>query len=205
MSNDWDSARYDREKRNFVATRLQFRFIYLHTAIIFTITWLTGWLVSWALLKQGMTSMPLRYAAGFFASYLVFIGCVRIWADFMRTDRAQSSGGVDSFDVPFIDAEGCAVVAAVMLVSLVVAGLFAISGGLPLLLEVAFEVVFAGVVVRRLGGKEKVGAWASRLWQKTWLAALLALVILVALAAWLQAHAPGSQTFSQAVWIVWKR
>lgn len=91
-----------------------------------------------------------------------------------------------------------------LLLGLLVAGLFAMAGGLPLLLEVAFEVVFAGVVVRRLSRTETVGAWASRLVGNTWPHALVALVLLTGLAAWLQAHAPGSRTFAEAVRIVWK-
>lgn len=205
MSEDWDGARYEREKRNFVESRLQFRSVYLHTALIFTITWLTGWLFSWTLLKLGMTNMPLRYGVSFFFSYLAFLGCVRVWADSMRAERGRGDGGIGGFDAPVVDAEGCGVVLVGLLLGLAAAGLFAMMGGLPLLLEVAFEVVFAGVVVRRIARKERIGAWASRLLRSTWLPALLTLALLTALAAWLQAHAPGSQTFAEAVRIFWKR
>ena len=75
LSDDWDSARYQREKRNFIESRLRFRSVYLHTVLIFTMTWLAGWLFSWALLKFGLNSMPLRYGIGFLLSYFVFIAC----------------------------------------------------------------------------------------------------------------------------------
>ena len=76
MSDDWDSARYQPEKRNFIESRLRFRSVYLHTALIFTMTWLAGWLFSWALLKSGLNSMPLRYGISLLLSYFVFIACV---------------------------------------------------------------------------------------------------------------------------------
>lgn len=75
MSEEWDSARHAREKRSFVESRLLLRPVYLHTALIFTITWLAEWFLSWLLLKLGLHSMPLRYGLSFFASYFVFIKC----------------------------------------------------------------------------------------------------------------------------------
>ncbi|MBI2768332.1 MAG: hypothetical protein HYX47_01805 [Burkholderiales bacterium] len=198
MPEEWDRARYEREKRGFIESRLRTRSVNFHAALIFAVTWLAGWLVSWALLKLGMISMPLRYAISFSFSYVVFVACVRIWSDFMR--EPHGSGGWDgSLDFPAgVDGEGCAVFLIALLAGLLLAGVFAVLGGAPLLLEVAFEVVFAGVVVRRLSRKETVGAWAERLIRNTWRPAALALVALVGLAAWMQAQAPGSRTFAQA-------
>ncbi|HSV55001.1 MAG TPA: hypothetical protein VLJ57_22950, partial [Burkholderiaceae bacterium] len=68
MKPEWDAAQYQREKRNFIASRLLWRFVYFHTALIFGATWLARW----ALLKLGMVSMPLRYALALIASYLVW-------------------------------------------------------------------------------------------------------------------------------------
>ena len=94
--------------------------------------------------------------------------------------------------------------AALTAVALIAATLFAMLGGLPLLLEVAFELAFAGVVVRRISGRQELGNWVGVLIRNTWWQALLALVLLVGLAAWLQAKAPQAKTFSQAVSQVWK-
>ena len=206
MNEEWDRARYEREKRNFIERRLRFRFVNLHAGLIFAVTWLGGWLSSWALLKLGIASLPLRYAISFILAYAMFIACVRIWADFMRKEHGDAGswdGG--GFDIPGADAEGCAVVLVALLLGLLLAGLFALVGGAPLLLEVAFEVVFAGVVVRRLSRRETVGAWAHRLVRNTWLPALLVWAALVAVAAWLQAEAPGSRTFAEAIRVVLKR
>jgi hypothetical protein len=74
---------------------------------------------------------------------------------------------------------------------------------LPLLLEVAFEVAFAGVIVRRLSGRRTLGDWLGALVRNTWLHALVTLCILVALAAWLQFSAPQASTFAAAVKTIW--
>lgn len=203
--DDWDGNRYEREKRNFIESRLLLRAIYFHVSLIFAATWLAGWLFSFTLLKMGLDSMPLRYAISFFLSYAVFVGCVRVWADYMREARGRDGDWGSSFDVPGADAEGCAILLAGLLLGMLLAGVFAMMGGLPLLLEAAFEVVFAGVVVRRISRKHRVGQWVSTLVRNTWMPALIALVVLVALAAWLQSQAPGAHTFGQAVRLLMAR
>jgi hypothetical protein len=86
--------------------------------------------------------------------------------------------------------EGCFFVLAAMLLAFVVAGLFALTGGLPLLLEAAFEVVFAGVMVRRPSRIEVLGNWAGRLFRTTWIHAGVTLLVLVAIAAGVHQGAP---------------
>ena len=170
MSDDWDRARYEREKRNFIETRQLFRAIYFHTALIFLVTWLAGWFCSYMLLRSGMASMPLRYALSFGFSYLVFMLCVRVWADSLRVTHSADAGGnlLDVADFASMDGgEGCAIAIVAFGLGLVAAALFAAAGGLPLLLEAAFEVVFAGVVVRRISGKHRVGEWAETLLRNT--------------------------------------
>lgn len=145
--------------------------------------------------------MPARYAISFFLSYVVFIAAVRVWADFVKSERG-SGGDWDGTGLDALgsaDGEGCLVVLAVLAVALVVAGLFAMTSGLPLLLEVAFEVAFAGVVVRRVSRKLLVGDWLGTLIRNTWLHALVALCVLVTVAALLQAKVPEATTFASAV------
>ena len=199
VSDDWDGARYEREKRRFIESRLQFRSVYFHTALIFTITWLAGWLCSWALLKVGAHNMPLRYGISFLFSYGVFVLCVRQWAGYMRAERGSGDLGGGSFDMPGADAEGCFFVFIALIAGLLVAALFAMSGGLPLLMEVAFEVVFAGIVVKRLSRKQTLGDWLGALVRNTWIHALVALIALVSVAAILQVKAPQAATFAAAI------
>ena len=90
-------------------------------------------------------------------------------------------------------------VIAVLILGFIVGGLFFAAGGAPMLLEAAFEAAFAGVVVRRLSGEFKLGDWKKRLFANTWKPALLSIIVLVAVAAWLQHQAPQASTFSEAV------
>ena len=198
---NWDYRDYLRQRRVFLANRGEHHPMVFATTLIFTATWLAGWLISTLLLMQGMTSMPLRYALAFVTSYAVFFACVRVWCNSVQHNRGNLDG---SFDGGGFGSEGCLYVLAVMLAALVVVGIFWASGGFMVLLEVAFEVAFAGTVVRRLGRTEIVGAWAGRLFAGTWLHALIALTLLVGAAAWLQSKAPGATKFSQAVGVIFR-
>jgi hypothetical protein len=202
MPPPWSSAEYEREKRNFIATRLRFRSVYWHSCVIFTVTWLSGWLCSALLLKLGLAAMPLRYALSFTLAYPVFLGAVRVWANFMKSERGEASDASNFRGLSNLGGEGCFFVLAGMLIAMVVAGIFALIGGLPLLLEAAFEVVFAGVMVRRFSGMEVVGDWAGTLLRKTWRHALVTLALLLSVAVWLQRHAPEAKTFAEAVKIL---
>jgi hypothetical protein len=199
MSQFWTRTEYEREKRKFIETRLRFRSVYLHSVVIFSVTWLTGWLWSAVLLKFGLVSMPLRYAISFVFAYVVFLCAVRVWADSMKSERDGSWDGAGLDAVPGDLGEGCVFVLAAMGVAFVVAGLFTLMGGLPLLLEAAFEVVFAGMMVRRLSRIEVVGNWAGKLFRTTWIHAGVTLLVLVAIAAGVQKRAPQAKTFSQAI------
>lgn len=199
MPPPWSSAEYEREKRNFIERRLRFRSVYWHSCVIFTVTWLSGWLCSALLLKLGLSAMPLRYALSFSLAYPVFLGAVRVWANFMKSERGEASDASHIGGLGNLGGEGCFFVLAGMLIAMVVAGIFALTGGLPLLLEAAFEVVFAGVMVRRFSGIEVVGDWAGTLLRKTWRHALVTLALLLSVAVWLQRHAPEAKTFAEAV------
>lgn len=205
MSEQWDRAQYEREKRNFIASRSRQRPLYLHAALIFTTTWLAAWACSWAFFKLGVANMTLRYGLSFFLSYLVFVVCVRVWADFMRAERADGLADIGGLDLPGADAEGCAILTVCLFLGFLLAGVFVWAGGLPLLLEVAFEVVFAGVMVKRLSRQHKVGNWLAALVQHTWLHALVALLFVITAAGLLQHQAPKVQTFAAAIKVIWPK
>ena len=197
----WDYREYLRQRQQFLANRGEYHPMVLATTLIFSATWLAGWLFSALLLWRGMQSMPLRYGLAFLASYAVFFLCVHVWCNSVHRDRGGNGlSGVDLLG----GGEGCLIVLAIALAALLVVGLFWASGGFAALLEVAFEVAFAGTVVRRLGRTEVVGNWAGRLLAGTWLQALVALLLLVGVAAWLQHKAPSATKFSHAVAIVFR-
>jgi hypothetical protein len=202
MRNDsWDAARYSREKRKFVAARLRYRFIGAHTWIVFATTWAAGWGVSELLLGVGMKNMPLRYGLALAVSYPVFFLCVRLWANVIRdvptADNLSNSDFADYLNTP-IDGEGCLVALVALALGGLLAGAFALIGGSELLLEAAFEVVFAGTMVRRLRHFHVVGNWKGRLLRNTAPFAFAVIVGLVAVTAGLQNRVPGATTFAQA-------
>lgn len=191
-------------KRNFIETRLRFRSVGLHAALIFGATWAAGWVASAVLLRTGVSNMPLRYAISFALSYPVFFLCVRVWADFMRRERSGSWDLGSSIDFP-VDGEGCLIFLIALMLGFVLATFFVWTGGAALLLEVAFEVVFSGTLVQRLGRTEIVGKWARALWWKTLPHALCVLIVLSGIAYWLQTKAPTAMTFAQAVKVVFQK
>ena len=201
----WDTREYLQQRRSFLAERRRRHPMLTATTLIFGVTWLFGWLASTLLLHAGMGSMALRYGLSFVASYAVFFGCVRLWCNSARRDRVDSSNSLDgSLDPGFVD-EGCFVVLLLGLGAFLIALLFWATGGFAALLEVAFEVAFAGTVVRGLSRTEIVGRWASTLFANTWLHALVALLVLVGGAAALQRAAPGAERFSDAVYSLWAK
>jgi hypothetical protein len=198
----WDRREHERQRRAFVNSRLHRHPMLSSATLIFAATWLFGWGSSALLLQAGVESMPLRYGLSFLLSYAVFFLCVRIWCNSVHHDRRHQDG----FDLGGWDAnEGCLLVLAVLLAAFTIAALFWATGGFAALLEAAFEVTFAGTVVRRLSRTEVVGRWATTLFVGTWLHALLALLLLVGIAAALQRAAPGATRFSQAAGVLWSK
>jgi len=197
----WDRGDYQRERQNYIAATQRREPMLLVSTLIFTVTWLAGWGASALLLWGGMSSMPLRYGLGFLLAYGVFFACVRLWSSRVA-ERREASGGNLGLDSA-VDGEGCLIVMVAVALGLLVAGLFWMSGGVSALLEAAFEVAFAGTVVRRLGRTEIVGNWARALFVNTWPQALAMLLVLIGIAATLQRLAPGTTTFADAVSVAW--
>ena len=203
--SDWDDRATQKERRNFVAARAD-RTSVSGVALIFAATFAASWFVSFALLKFGLTQMPLRYAISFCAAYVVFFCAVRVWADFQKPlpqDRS-TSGGVSDFPVDsFAGGEGCLIVLGLFLVGLLISAVLWGLGGFAMLLEVAFEVAFAGTVVRRAFSKSyAIGDWYAVLFKRTWLPALVIFVLVVGFAQYLQLRAPQATKLSQAVAII---
>ena len=205
---NWDRGEHERQRRAFVDGRLHQHPMLTSATLIFGATWLFGWGSSALLLLAGVDSMPLRYGLSFLLSYAVFFVCVRVWCNSVQHDRRP----VDGFDLGGGGGggggggdEGCLWVLALLLAAFAIAALFWATGGFAALLEAAFEVAFAGTVVRRLSRTEVVGRWARTLFLGTWLHALAAFVLLVGTAAALQRAAPEATRFSQATAALWSK
>ena len=194
----WDERKERNERHVFVSRRLDQAPPVTAVALMFTGTWLCAWLASAGLLQLGLQSMPLRYALAFALAYVCFFGFVRIWCDFAKREPERKNSST-SFDVPSGgDAEGCLIVLAAVALAFVLSGLFWLIGGYGLLLEVAFEVAFAGTVVRGIGRQSMLGNWPKVLFQRTWWIALIVMVAVAAFAAMMQSAAPQALTAAQA-------
>jgi hypothetical protein len=190
----------ERRKRSFIAAR-ENRLSILALSLVFTTTLVATWLASAGLLWLGLTPMPLRYAASALVGYGVFFIAVRIWADFQKAhpaDRANN-GNNWSFDVLSGGEEGCLVIGIIGIAVVVLVALLSWLGAV-VMLEVAFEVVFAGILVRRAGKLDEIGQWAKLLFKRTWWLALLVLIAVMGVAQHYQSKYPQATKVSD----VWK-
>lgn len=198
----WDWRRERKEREQFVSERLQHRPPVLAVALIFVAVWLSGWACSALLLWTGMHSIPLRYGISTLLSYGVFVLTVGWWckhaADPVQP-KSERSRWYEWLDLPSGGDEGCLIVLGVLLLALLVSGLVWMLGGYAVLLEIAFEVAFAGTLVRRLGRDHTLGDWSGALIQRTWLVALLMACIVVGMGAKLQHDHPEAHTIAQAI------
>lgn len=209
--DNWDRKRYEQEKHNFIQRRLHQAPLWGQFTLVFGAAWGAAWFCSWSLLHfvadahPWVESLPTRYAIAFLFAYACFFLAVRIWIEIVKEEPEHQVEQLDvgSQNVAAVDGEGCFVVIAVLLVGFIVSGLFLSIGGAPMLLEAAFEAAFAGVVVRGpLSGDFVLGSWKMRLLQSTWRQALTGIVVLVAVAAWLQHQVPQAKTLADALRVI---
>jgi len=206
--DNWDRKRYEQEKQSFIQRRIHHAPLWGQFTLVFGVTWGAAWLCSWYLLRffaeahPWARSLPTRYAIAFLFAYACFFLVVRIWIEIVKQDPEDQVEQLDitSLNVAVVDSDGCFIVIAVLLVGFIVSGIFLFIGGAPMFLEAAFEAAFAGVVVRRpLSGDFVLGGWKMRLLQSTWKQALIGIVALVTVSAWLQHQAPQAKTLADAL------
>lgn len=199
----WKDVDLERERRSFIDVRKKHVSMW-GVSLVFAFVLILTWFCSWVLLKMGLQSIPWRYAINILAGYGAFFCAIRVWADFQRkhpTER-QSNSDSGAFDFPAVDADGCLIVLVLIGAAFLIAVLFSWVGT-GLLLEVAFEVAFAGALVRRMGQIQEVGNWHVVLFQKTcWLVALL-MVVVCAAAYHCQSKYPNAVNVAQ-VWKLWR-
>ena len=206
--DNWDRKRYEQEKRSFIQRRIHQAPLWSQFTLIFGAAWGAAWLCSWFLLRfvanshPWVKSLPLRYAIAFLFAYTSFFLAVRAWIEIAKCEPEHQSEQVDwsGGGTWGGDGEGCFIVVTVLLVGFVAGGIFLFVGGAPMLQEAAFEAAFAGIIVRRpLSGDIVLGGWKMHLLKNTWKQALLGIVLLVALAAWVQAQVPQAITLADAL------
>ena len=198
-----DDIDLERERRGFIEARKN-RVSMWGVSLVFALTLFVTWLSSWLLLKMGLQSMPLRYALNILAGYGAFFCAIRVWADYQKRHPSERQANSDSaaFDFPAVDADGCLFFIALIAAAFLMGALFAWVGT-SLLLEVAFEVAFAGALVRRMGRTQEIGNWHVVVFQKTrWWVALL-IIVVCAGSQYCQSKYPDTVNIVQ-VWKQWK-
>ncbi len=199
----WKDVDLEHERRDFIDARKNHVSMW-GASIAFVLIFIVTWMSSWLLLKMGLQSMPLRYAINILVGYGAFFAVIRVWADYQKKHPVVRNKNSDwgSFDLPGADAEGCLIFVALIAAGFVIAGLF-MWIGTGLLLEVAFEVAFAGALVQRMGQIHEVGNWQVVLFQKTrWWVILLILAVCSG-AFYCQNKYPGAVNMAE-VWKQWK-
>ncbi len=199
----WKDVDLERERRSFIDARKKHVSMW-GVSLVFAFTLFVTWLCSWVLLKMGLQSMPWRYALNILAGYGAFFCAIRIWADYQKRHPSERQADSESaaFDFPTVDAEGCLIFVLLIGAAFLIAVLFAWVGT-SLLLEVAFEVAFAGALVRRMGEIQEVGNWHIVVLKKTcWLVALL-MIGVCAGASFCQSKYPNAVNIAE-VWKLWK-
>lgn len=195
-----NTPNFDPNRNQFVRER-EHRTSLIGLSLVFTATLLSMWLISAVLLKLGLHNMPVRYVLSCALAYLGFFGWMRIWASYQLrhpAERESWHGDVPA-DLPFAD-EGCFIVLAIGFVGLLASWMVWLFGGIPLLLEVAFEVAFAASMVRRVRHRTyDAPGWWRVLWRHTWLAALIVTLLSAGAGYFLQSKAPGNITMSGAL------
>lgn len=205
--NIWNRKRYEEEKRRFIQRRIHLAPLWGQFTFVLGISWAAAWFCSWFLLQYfaeahpWVRDLPSRYAVAFLFAYACFFLAIRFWIEMAKHEPEQQIERLHAQGI--VDGEGCLIVFVVLAVSFVVGGLILAFGGAPMLLETAFEAAFAGVVVRRpLSGDLVLGSWKMCLLKNTWKQAVAGILLLVALAAWLQDQAPQAATLASAVQVI---
>jgi hypothetical protein len=206
--NIWNRKRYEEEKRTFIQQRLHHAPIWSQFTLVLGMSWGAAWFCSWYLLRHvadthaWAKNLPARYAVAFLFAYAFFFLAIRAWIEIAKREPLHQVEPVEMHTTGTMGdtSEGCFIVVALLLIGLAVSGIFLAIGGAPMLLEAAFEAAFAGVVVKRpLSGDFVLGGWKMRLLANTWKQALFGMMVLLALAAWLQHLAPQATTLAEAL------
>ncbi len=204
----WNQKRYEQEKRRFIQRRIHQAPLWSQFSFLFGIFWGSAWFCSWILWRffaknhSWASNLPIRYAVAFMFAYGCFFIAMRAWIEIVKQEPHQQNNSSDFIGGATYtgDAEGCFVFLVLAATGFIIGGLFLAVGGTPMLREAAFEAAFAGVVVSRpLTGNLVLGNWKRRLLENTWKKALLSLMALIAMTAWLQQHAPQAGTLAQAI------
>ena len=192
--------------------------------LVILITALSGFGISFWLLKFGLTSMGLRYPAAVLLAYGIFLVLIRLWVEVERRhfdpedpeiqkgleqDEQRFDSGIrvtdkswwEHLDVPleFDGGEGCLIVLLMGVVGGLAALLIAAIGEAPVMIaEVFIDAVLSGMLYRRL----RIAAsehWLGTAIRKTWRYVLAVAVLMCVAGFALDFSAKNSDTMGMAI------
>jgi hypothetical protein len=208
--DDMTEAELKARKRSFIKRVMANHMIGLHLFLIFMACWMFAWFVTATLVFLGVKWMVLRYAIAFGSSYVFFFYLVNLWISSVNWNdspqlvrNSDFSDEIGSYGEPWWGHESSFWMYTILLFGAVLIGIltlgFSLLGGVAMFLEVVFEALFAGVIVRTLRGKIMLGYWEKKLFRSTWLPALIMLILLCTAAWKIQETYPQASTINEAV------
>jgi hypothetical protein len=221
MAETW-RARAARGMRRYFERR---RWPRLSLGLVMVFTGLSGFGISYVLLRLGMDAMWQRYPLAVLGAYAVFLLLLRLWVEIERatfdpedpevlaaleagareptTKSTKKDSWLDWLDIPDIggvdSAEGCAVgilIAAAL--GLIVVMVTMVAGAPVLIGEVAMDVFLVSILYRRLKAAEREH-WLAAAVRQTWMHVLAAAALLAIIGGCLDMLAPGADTLGEAI------
>jgi hypothetical protein len=179
-----------------------------HAGLLLSLAGIGAFLVSAALLRAGVTSMPLRYLAATAIGYLLFLALVRGWILYQGprwasaelpadsgADAGQPSGFWDFWDLSYFDGRGMAL--SVLLAALVAVAVV-IEAAPVLLAEALLDAAVVGAVFPSLRYHGR-SFWLRGAVRRTWVAAIVLCLSLAAVGLALQSLAPDAHSLGDVV------
>lgn len=194
--------------------------------VIVTATFLAGLLTTKLLMMSGVNLLWLRYALAVCAAYLTFLVIIRLWIWYVCSGGGgDASDAVDLFEVDWTDPgaaggqvagggsdksgclsfdiggdEGCwvAILLAVLVGVLLIAGGYLVYAAPAILGEAVFEALLAAALVRRTR-KFAAAGWAGSIFQSTVWIFVAVLTISVALGLYAQKSCPEALRIRDAI------
>jgi hypothetical protein len=220
MDSDYQRRRSIRGLAEFLRRR---SFPRLALGLVLALTALTGFGISFLLLKAGMGDMWMRYPVAVLGAYGVFLLLMRAWVEIEQMqinpedpellealekgapEPAKSSRGWDWLDgldlanLDLFDAEGCLPMILIGVVAgLIVLVIVALIGAPVLLAEVLIDILLAGILYRRLK-RAAEEHWLGTCIRKTWAFVLCTAGLLFLAGLCLTFAAPGAESIGPAV------
>ena len=214
-----------RAKKSLEAYFRRRSFPRLTLSLLLILTGVTGFLLSYAMLRLAIDHMWIRYPVATLVSYGVLLALIRAWVAVEQARFDPAAAGVDNcheeerefrlqsvpernhwldwLNLPDIGCgdldEGCLpLILVLVLVALIVTIVTTVAAAPVLIAEVFLDAFIVTALYRRLRVAQKEH-WLGTALRKTWLAAV-AMAVALAIGGWaLEEVAPGARSIGKAI------